>query len=65
MRPDAENSDAIASILERKRDWHREQAHKSLPEKVRVLLELQQQELPLLTRQRQLRRWERPWDITP
>ena len=65
MKPETENSDAIASMLSRKREWHRRQAHKALQEKVRVLLELQQQELPLLARQRQLRRWERPWDITP
>jgi len=32
---------------------------------VRILLELQRQELPLLARQRPLQRWERPWDVTP
>lgn len=55
----------LASLLVRKQEWHRQQAHRPLHEKVRILLELQRQELPLLARQRPLRRWERPWDITP
>jgi hypothetical protein len=57
--------DEIALLLERKRAWHRAQAHLPLVEKVRILLELQRQELPLLARQRPLRSWERPWDVTP
>ena len=44
--------------------WHRKQARLPLRDKVRVLLELQRQELPLLAR-RPLRSWERPWEITP
>ena len=57
--------DSVARLLARKRQWHRQQAHQPLHEKVRILLELQRQELPLLARQRRLRPWERPWDITP
>lgn len=57
--------DSVARLLARKRQWHHQQAHQPLHEKVRILLELQRQELPLLARQRRLRPWERPWDITP
>jgi hypothetical protein len=52
-------------LFERKRAWHREQARLPLPEKFRVLIELQRQDLPLLARQRPLKPWERPWEITP
>ena len=48
-----------------KRAWHRRQASLPLREKVRILLELQRQELPLLRKQRALRPWERPWPIEP
>ena len=55
----------MATLLERKRTWHQEQASAPLREKVRILLELQRQDLPLVARQRPLRPWERPWDVTP
>lgn len=55
----------VQNLLERKRAWHRAQAEAPLQEKVRVLLELQRQDLPLIARQRPLRPWERPWDVTP
>ena len=58
-------TDDCAEIFERKRDWHREQAALPLREKVRILLELQRQDLPLIARRRPLRPWERPWDVTP
>jgi hypothetical protein len=45
--------------------WHRAQASLPLREKVRILLELQRQDLPLIRRQRPLRSWERPWPIEP
>lgn len=54
-----------AAMFERKRAWHEEQARLPLREKVRILLDLQRQELPLLTRRRPLQPWERPWDIAP
>ena len=57
--------DPIARMFERKRVWHRAQAAAPLKEKVRILLELQRQDLPLLAKRRPLRPWERPWDITP
>ncbi len=55
----------MSAIFTRTRAWHQAQARLPLREKVRILLELQRQELPLLTRQRALRAWERPWDVTP
>ena len=64
MTPDGPSSD-VADLLERKRAWHRAQAAAPLREKVRILLELQRQDLPLLARQRPLRPWERPWEVTP
>ena len=58
-------SDGLAGMFARKREWHRAQAQLPVKEKVRMLLELQRQELPLIERQRPLRYWERPWDIEP
>jgi hypothetical protein len=58
-------SEDSTSLLERKRAWHRAQAKAPLREKVRILLELQRQDLPLIARQRPLRPWERPWDVAP
>jgi len=52
-------------LLEQKRLWHREQSKVPLQEKVRILLELQRQDLPLIARRRPLRPWERPWNVTP
>ena len=57
--------DEVNDLLERKRVWHKEQAAAPLQEKVRILLELQRQDLPLIARHRPLRPWERPWDVTP
>ncbi len=58
-------SNVAAAMLERKRAWHLAQARLPLREKVRILLQLQEQELHLLERQRVLRPWERPWDVHP
>jgi hypothetical protein len=55
----------VERALERRRRWHEIQARLPLPEKVRILLELQRQELPLIARRRPLQPWERPWDIEP
>jgi hypothetical protein len=44
---------------------HRHHAALPLPEKVRLVMELQRIVLPLLARQRPLRSWERPWEIEP
>jgi hypothetical protein len=53
------------SPFEAKARWHREQAKLPPKEKIRILLELQRQDLPLVARQRELRPWERPWPIDP
>lgn len=55
----------VKDLLERKRAWRRAQAAAPLQEKVRILLELQRQDLPLIARRRPLRPWEQPWDVTP
>lgn len=57
--------DAARRLLDAKAAWHRAQAQLPLREKVRILLELQRQELPLIARRRPLRSWERPWPIEP
>ena len=64
MMPDR-IAEETATLFERKRAWHRSQDAAPLREKVRILLELQRQDLPLIARQRPLRPWERPWDVTP
>ena len=51
--------------IESKKRWHRAQASLPVREKVRILLELQRQELPLIQKQRPLRPWEKPWPIDP
>ena len=55
----------IDTILFAKAEWHRQQAQKPIKEKVRILLELQRQDLPLIRRHRQLEWWERPWPVSP
>ena len=63
-REQAEHSTTQA-IYAAKKVWHRRQAQLPLREKVRILLELQRQDFPLLQRQRPLKPWERPWEIEP
>jgi hypothetical protein len=68
MPPDASRDAQSASarrLLDAKLSWHRAQARLPVREKVRILLELQRQELPLVARHRLLRSWERPWPIEP
>ncbi|MCP3960892.1 MAG: hypothetical protein GY719_23855 [bacterium] len=55
----------VEALFRAKRAWHRQQARLPIKEKVRILLELQRQDLPLLARHRQLEWWERPWNIEP
>jgi hypothetical protein len=51
--------------IQSKASWHRTQALLPIREKVRILLELQRQDLPLIQRHRSLRAWEKPWPIEP
>lgn len=62
---DAARGAAVQRLFDAKAEWHRAQARLPLQEKVRILLELQRQDLPLIARRRPLRSWERPWPITP
>lgn len=52
-------------LIQSKERWHREQASLPVREKVRILLELQRQDLPLIQRYRALQPWEKPWAIEP
>jgi hypothetical protein len=51
--------------IDAKARWHLAQRALPLQEKVRILLELQRQEAPLLRRLRSLKHWEQPWPIEP
>jgi len=55
----------VAAIFCAKAEWHRRQARLPVKEKVRILLELQRQDYPLLQRHRRLEWWEKPWEIEP
>ena len=60
-RSTAVSPDLIAS----KEAWHRDQASLPIREKVRILIQLQRQDLPLLAKHRPLRAWEQPWPVEP
>ena len=64
MNPDDTTAIPPESIAS-KAEWHRAHAARTLQDKVRILLKLQRDELPLLRRQRPLRDWEKPWPIEP
>ncbi len=51
--------------FEAKRRWHEQQARLPLREKVRILLELQRQDYPILAARGALEPWQRPWDVEP
>jgi hypothetical protein len=57
--------DEARGMLRRKEAWHRAEASRPVRENVRILLALQRQDLPLLSRHRPLRPWERPWAVDP
>lgn len=44
---------------------HQRHSTLPLPEKVRLVMELQRIVLPMIARQRPLRPWEHPWEIEP
>ena len=62
---DPEVESTARRVFDAKAQWHREQASLGLKDKVRILLELQRLDLPLLARRRPLRPWERPWAVEP
>ena len=53
------------ALAQSKAAWHSAQASLPMREKVRILLQLQRDDLPLLERQRPLNPWEKPWPIEP
>lgn len=52
-------------VYQQKKQWHQEQALLPIKEKMRILLELQKHDLPLISARRELKWWEKPWDIEP
>ncbi len=62
----ASHNTAIApELIESKERWHRAQRALPVREKVRILPELQRQDLPFIRRHRAVRPWEKPWPIEP
>jgi hypothetical protein len=59
------NTAIRSEVIESKERWHRAQAALPVREKVRILLALQRQDLPLIQRHRPLKPWEEPWAIEP
>ena len=59
------SEEEVRALFEAKAAWHTAQARLPLAEKVRILLELEKQDYPLLACQRPLAWWEKPWDIEP
>jgi len=58
-------AELLEQLRQGKTALHRRHAALPLPEKVRLVIELQKIVLPLIARQRALRSWERPWKIEP
>ena len=52
-------------IFAAKKEWHRRQASLPLKEKVRILLQMQKDDYPILSKRGSLRSWEKPWNIEP
>jgi hypothetical protein len=52
-------------IFAAKREWHRRQAQLPIKEKVRILLQMQRDDYPILAKRGTLRSWEKPWNIDP
>lgn len=54
-----------ARVHQSKRQWHEEQATLPYEEKVRILLRMQRDVLPMLATRRPLKWYEKPWEIEP
>jgi len=52
-------------IFAAKREWHKRQARLPLKEKVRILLQMQKDDYPILKARGVLPLWEKPWNIEP
>ena len=55
----------LKQLWEGKAALHQRHSSLTLPEKVRLVMELQRIVLPLIARRRLLRSWERAWQIEP
>lgn len=67
-KPDARprpSAELLARLRAGKDALRTEREQLPLKEKVRLVLELQRLQYPLLSRQRTLEPWERPWEIEP
>jgi hypothetical protein len=53
----------IDAQFEAKARWHREQAALPFEEKIRRVLDMQKKLFPILKARREMRPWERPWEI--
>jgi hypothetical protein len=62
IQPGRPTPELLAALRQGKAMLRRERYMASLPEKVRAVIELQRDCLPLLARRRALRPWERVWD---
>jgi len=69
MAEDETQQSQLAAEAERifaaKREWHKRQAQLPLKEKVRILLQMQKDDYPILKARGVLRSWEKPWNIEP
>ena len=57
--------DLLQRLWKGKVALHQRHSTLPLPEKVRLVMELQRIVAPMIARQRPLRSWERPWEIEP
>lgn len=57
--------DLNEKAYEAKKRWHEAQRHLPIKEKMRIFLELQKADLPLIAKKRPLRPHERPWPVEP
>ncbi len=48
-----------------KKRWHEQNALVPVEEKMAQLIQIQKHDLPLLAKHRELKWWEKPWDIEP
>ena len=52
-------------IYAAKKEWHKQQARLPVEEKMRILIEIQKHDVPLIAAKRPLQWFEKPWDIEP
>jgi len=63
-RPHA-SRELLQTLRQGKEVLRRQRERMELPEKLRIVLELQRVCFPMLRERRSLAEWERPWAITP